>query len=145
MSDEGQGCAGGPSTDDVVPTTAVQDPRVTQSPAATSNFQGLSAHLTDKRVTAEQGLDLIDGVLKSYVDGVAQESRRPHFIHHLNWDNNHRPLVLIEATAVAQLYATVTMRADTVLLRSINTQLVSLQLNVSFDTSYRRVGVNNQL
>jgi hypothetical protein len=144
LSDEGQVCADGPSADDVLPTTEVNDSRVTQSSAVTSHFQGLFANSTNKGAIAEQGLDLLDRVLKSYVDGVAQGSHRPHFIHHLNWDRDCRPLVLIEAAAVAQLYATVTLQADAVLLRSIDTQLISLQRNVGFDTPGCKVEANSE-
>ncbi|KAH6844724.1 hypothetical protein B0I37DRAFT_343250 [Chaetomium sp. MPI-CAGE-AT-0009] len=126
----GQGYAEISSANVTAPVSTANNSQGTTESSEVDSFQHPSVHLTDKWATAEQGLDLIDRVLKSYVDGVAQGVDRPPFIHHWHWDHGRRPLVLVEATAVAQLYTTTTPQSDAVLLRSINTQLLSLQRNL---------------
>ncbi|KAK3291037.1 uncharacterized protein B0H64DRAFT_427492 [Chaetomium fimeti] len=131
LFDLGQGGAEVSSANVSAPMSTASNSQGDTQSSEVDILQDSSVHITDKWSTAEQGLDLIDRVLKSYVDGVAQGLHRPPFIHHWNWDHNRRPLVLAEATAVAQLYATTTPQSDAVLLRFINTQLLSLQRNIT--------------
>ncbi|KAH6649421.1 hypothetical protein F5144DRAFT_624630 [Chaetomium tenue] len=134
-SDQGQGCVESSAANVTPERTLVANNSqgVTQS-SADNDFQCWPVYGAEKWANAKQGLDLIDHVLKSYVDGVAQGLRPGCFIHHHNWGHDRRPLVLVEATAVAHLYATATPQSYAVLLRSINTQLASLQRNITTQT-----------
>lgn len=98
-------------------------------------FCDLSVYLSGRWTGAEQGLDFLDGTLKGYIDGFATGLHRPAFVHSRHWDASTRPLALLEATAVGQLYATVRMSpSDTILLRSIDNQLVQVQRSVRLNT-----------
>ncbi|KAK3304848.1 uncharacterized protein B0T15DRAFT_576193 [Chaetomium strumarium] len=97
-----------------------------------SPFQDLSSYLGEKWKTAQQGLDLIDRVLKANVDHFASGLQKPLFVHFQDWDMTIRPALLCEAVSVGQLYmyTSRTAQSDAVLLRAIDTQLCQIQLKV---------------
>jgi hypothetical protein len=90
----------------------------------------LPVSLGDAWTSVEHGLDYIDHAIKGYVDGFATGLHRPPFIHFRDWDGARGPLTLVEAAAVAQLYKTRTPASDSVLIRSIDAQLLQIQRNV---------------
>ncbi|KAK4097278.1 hypothetical protein N658DRAFT_479203 [Parathielavia hyrcaniae] len=94
----------------------------------------LPVSLGDAWTSVGHGLDYIDHVLKGYVDGFATGLQLPSFIHFRNWDGACRPLALVEAAAVAQLYRTRTPASDPVLIRSIDAQLLQIQRNIARHT-----------
>lgn len=100
-----------------------------------SPFQDLSSYLGEKWKTAQQGLDLIDRVLKANVDHFASGLHKPLFVHFQDWDMARRPAFLCEAVSVGQLYmyTSRTAQSDAVLLRAIDTQLSQIQLKVTSD------------
>ena len=144
MSNQGQGCEEDSSANVIGSTSAADKSHGVSQSSIGNGLKDLSGLLRNQWTTVEQGLNLIDGLIKSYVDGVAQGSHRPPFIHHCSWDHNRRPLVLVEAMAVAQLYATTTPQSDAVLLRSIQTQLISLQQTVSVNSPECEVETDKQ-
>jgi hypothetical protein len=104
------------------------------NPPLANAVQILPVYLGDAWTSVDHGLDYIDHVVKGYVDGFATGLHRPLFIHFRNWDGAGRPLALVEAAAVAQLYKTRTPFSDSVLIRSIDAQLLQIQRNVGFKT-----------
>ncbi|KAK4040433.1 hypothetical protein C8A01DRAFT_15677 [Parachaetomium inaequale] len=99
--------------------------------ATPDSFQGLSAYLGEKWRTAESGVEFIERVLKGHIDGLACGLPPALFIHFRDWDETRRPLVLSEAKVLAQIYATRTPDVDSLLSRSIDTQLLLIQRNVT--------------
>ncbi|KAL2151658.1 hypothetical protein VTH82DRAFT_6756 [Thermothelomyces myriococcoides] len=97
-------------------------------------FLELSAYLSLRWTTAEQGFQLIDRELKSYVDGLPRGLRRMPFVHRRDWEESRRPLVLVEAMAVAQLYSMRTPQCEPLLLQSIDERLIAIRKNLPTHT-----------
>jgi hypothetical protein len=115
---------------DTRPTHNNSESLITRT-AAPNSFQDLSAYLSDRWITAEDGLQLIEKALKAHIDGLARGLPPAFFIHFRDWDESGRPLMLSEAKVLAQLYATRTSDVDSLLFRSIDTQLLLIQRNAS--------------
>lgn len=113
------------------PPSSHSTPQHDQPDSTTDAFQKLSIYISSRWASAEQGLDFMDRLLKEQVQGFATGQRRPYFIHPVHWTSTGRPLALIEATVVAQLYLTRTPQSDPLLLRAIDTQLTQIQRSVS--------------
>lgn len=120
------------------PLASLYVPTGESNPSLAHASQILPVYLGDAWTSVEHGLDYIDHAVKGVVDGFATGLRRPPFVHFRNWDGAGRPLALVEAAAVAQLYRTRTPASDSVLIRSIDAQLVEIQRNVGFNPLCRR-------
>ncbi|KAL2165655.1 hypothetical protein VTG60DRAFT_4059 [Thermothelomyces hinnuleus] len=104
----------------IAPTEASE----THDPAR-DPFLELSSYLSLRWTTAEQGVQLIDRELKSYVDGLPRGLRRMPFVHRRDWEESCRPLALVEAMEVAHLYSMRTPQSESFLLQSVDARLLT--------------------